>query len=175
MRSRARERKTADSCTGYDVGAGASTLALELLQLGYRDVTLLDVAEPALEVARRRLPHDDPRVSTVVADVTSWEPPRTFALWHDRAVFHFLTEEAQRDAYRRTLRAALVPGSRAILATFALDGPERCSGLPVRRYDAVTLAAELRSVLRPIESRHEVHRTPTGSPQSFLYTLFERV
>jgi SAM-dependent methyltransferase len=156
-----------------DIGAGASTLVDELLGAGYGDVTLLDLSDAALQRVRGRL-GSTPKVRYVAGDVTQWEPPRSYALWHDRAVFHFLVGDAERAAYRRTLAKALVPGGKAIVATFALDGPERCSGLPVRRYSAAMLAAELSEVLTPIDARHEIHLTPSGAKQSFVYGLFER-
>ena len=116
-----------------------------------------------------------PEVKYVVGDVTQWEPPRPFALLHDRAVFHFLVDDGARAAYRRTLAKALGPDGKAILATFDLDGPQRCSGLPVRRYSAATLAAEFGDVLSPLDTRHEVHVTPSGAKQSFVYVLFKRL
>jgi SAM-dependent methyltransferase len=157
-----------------DVGSGASTLVDKLVADGYSDITSLDISEAALNVSRRRL-GSSPKVSYVVGDVTTWVPLRRFALWHDRAVFHFMVEDEARAAYKRTLADALGPGSKAIVSTFALDGPERCSGLPVRRYSAATLAAELADVLTPAEVRHEMHVTPSGATQSFVYILFERL
>ena len=156
-----------------DVGSGASTFVDGLLARGYSDITLLDVSEQALGITRGRL-GDTPKVRYIVADVTGWQPPRTFALWHDRAVFHFLSDDDARACYRRAL-GALAPGAHAIIATFALHGPERCSGLQVRRYSAATLAAEMSAVLRPIDSREEVHITPSGVEQPFVYVLFERI
>lgn len=157
-----------------DVGAGASTLVDGLLARGFSDITLLDIAESALESTRRRLPPDAP-VHYAVADLTAWTPQRTFALWHDRAVFHFLTEESQRAAYRAALAAAIPHGQYAIIATFHLDGPERCSGLPVQRYSAESLATAFEGELRPLEARREHHRTPGGSEQSFVYVRFQRI
>ncbi|MBX3187713.1 MAG: class I SAM-dependent methyltransferase [Labilithrix sp.] len=158
-----------------DVGAGASTLVDALLARGHLDVTLLDVAESAFAASRARLAAHASRVHYVVSDVTHWTPSRTYALWHDRAAFHFLVSEADRAAYKRALAAALGPGGKAIVATFALDGPERCSGLPVQRYSAMTLAKELGDVLRLTDARAHLHRTPSGASQSFLYALFERI
>jgi hypothetical protein len=144
-----------------------------LLARGYRDITLLDLSERALRVTQERLPHA--QLKCQVGDVTRWQPPQSFDLWHDRAVFHFLTEPADRDAYRSVLAAALPSGAHAIIGTFALDGPERCSGLPVQRYSADTLAMELSTLLRPIESRSQRHRTPGGSEQAFSFVRFERI
>jgi hypothetical protein len=152
-----------------DVGAGASLLVDGLLAGGFRDITLLDVAGTALAETRRRLgPAAANTVHYVVGDVTAWRPPKHFGLWHDRAVFHFLTAPSDRAAYRRTLALALAPGAHAIVATFALDGPERCSGLAVQRYSADTLSAEFAGLLTPVEVRTEVHVTPRGTPQSFV-------
>jgi hypothetical protein len=157
-----------------DVGAGASTLVDGLLARGYTEVFLLDVADTAFTPTRRRLAARSAEVQYIVADVATWRPVHRFGLWHDRALFHFMTDAAKRNAYKDTLRAALGPQGKAIVATFALDGPERCSGLPVQRYSAETLAKELGGVLRLLESRQEIHRTPTGATQSFVYGLFER-
>jgi hypothetical protein len=155
-----------------DVGAGASTFVDGLLARGYSDITLLDISERALQHTQARLPHA--QLQCEVSDVTRWQPRRTFDLWHDRAVFHFLVEATDREAYRRVLAAALPPGAHAIIGTFALEGPERCSGLAVQRYSADTLAAELAGVLQPIESRSERHTTPWGSEQAFVFVRFQR-
>jgi SAM-dependent methyltransferase len=157
-----------------DVGAGASTLVDGLLSRGFTDVTLLDISESAFEETRQRI---SPNVGVhyVVADITAWKPQRAFSLWHDRAVFHFLTDERDRAAYRSALADAVPTGHHAIIATFHADGPERCSGLPVRRYSAEALAAEFEGMLRPVEERREQHRTPSGSEQSFVYVRFERL
>jgi hypothetical protein len=156
-----------------DVGAGASTLVDGLLARGHRHVTLVDVAGEALDVTRRRIgERTDARVKSAVSDVTRWQPPRTYALWHDRAVFHFLTAPADRSAYRAVLARALRAGGSAVIATFADVGPERCSGLPVARYSERALADELAPVLRMVESRRETHRTPGGAEQRFVYGRF---
>ena len=156
-----------------EVGAGASTLVDGLLARGFSDVTLVDLAARALERTRERL-GDRAEVTYVTADVTAWRPPRSYGLWHDRAVFHFLFEEQARAAYRRTLAAALAPGGHAVIATFAEDGPERCSGLPVTRWSAAGLAAELGDVLLLVEARRVVHVTPAGAEQAFLFARCER-
>lgn len=162
-----------------DVGAGASLLVDGLLNAGFSDVTVLDLSSEALAVTHARLQAAgalgvEPRVHEVVADVTTWVPPRPYAVWHDRAVFHFLVEPEQRAAYRSTLGAALRPGGHAVVATFSLEGPERCSNLPVQRYSAESLAAELASVLELVESRSVLHTTPWGSTQSFVFARFRR-
>jgi SAM-dependent methyltransferase len=157
-----------------DVGAGASNLVDALLDRGFSDLTLLDVSSAALETAKARLGPRAAAVKMLVADVTKLVPPRRYGLWHDRAVFHFLTEPEERAAYARVLGEALAPGGVAVIATFALDGPEKCSGLPVRRYSAETLAEELGGVLELVESRREMHATPAGAVQSFVFCSFRR-
>lgn len=155
-----------------DVGGGASNLVDALLERGWRDVTVLDIAAPALEAAQSRLGPEAGKVHWEVSDVTEWRPMRKFDIWHDRAVFHFLTEPAQRKAYRLTLLESLSQGGLVIMATFALDGPEKCSGLPVQRYDPASLALELGSPFKLIESWREEHVTPWGSVQAFNWCAF---
>lgn len=158
-----------------DVGGGASRLVDHLLAAGYTDLTVLDISETALERAGARLGRDALKVQWQVADVTHWRPARRWRLWHDRAVFHFLTDAAERAAYRHSLLQALEPGGHAVIASFALDGPERCSGLPVQRYSPESLARELGEGFRLRESREETHLTPAGRLQRFQYSVFERV
>ena len=157
-----------------DVGGGASTLVDGLLGRGFTDVTVLDVAESALVATRRRLGPLAERVSWVAADVTRWRSPRPFDLWHDRALFHFLTGQEDRDGYRRALEHALARDGQVVMATFAPDGPERCSGLPVVRYGPEALAAALGAEFSLVESRHEDHATPAGVIQKFVYCRFRR-
>ena len=154
-----------------DVGAGASVLVDGLRAKGFTDVTVLDVSEAALAITKGRV---GDRAKYVVADVTSWKPERKYALWHDRAVFHFLVDEAARARYRATLAAALRDDGHAVIATFAEDGPEKCSGLPVRRYSPAELAAELSPVLTMVESRRVVHVTPSGAEQRFVFARFTK-
>lgn len=157
-----------------DVGAGASTLVDHLLDLGYRP-TVLDVSEAALERVRRRLGDRAGEVEWVRADVTRWRPPGPrWDLWHDRATFHFLIDESDRRAYRETLLAALRPGGHAVIATFGPDGPDRCSGLPVRRHSADDLGAFLAPDFRLEEWTAEDHHTPSGTLQRFLFARLRR-
>lgn len=158
-----------------DIGGGASTLVDELLQRGWVDLTVLDIAAPALDVAKARLGPDAAKVHWEVADIERWEPMRRFDVWHDRAVFHFLTEEAQRAGYRWAMGQGIAPGGVAIIATFALDGPERCSGLPVQRYDAAALAKAIGPDFSLVEDWPEIHVTPAGNRQSFTWCVFRRV
>ena len=157
-----------------DVGGGASHLVDALLKRGWKDVTILDIALPALEAAKERLGPEAQRVHWQVADITDWQPSRQYDVWHDRAVFHFLTEPNDREAYRRVLTTGVAPGGLVIMATFALDGPEKCSALPVQRYDAAGLAAELENHFRLIEAWREEHLTPRGSAQPFPWCAFRR-
>jgi len=152
-----------------DVGGGASVLADCLVAAGYGDVTVLDISAAALAIVRKRLGQ---AAGTITADVTRFEPARRYALWHDRAVLHFLTDPEDQQAYVRTLRHALQPGGHVILATFALDGPTRCSGLPVERYDAPRMADLLGPAFRLREAETETHATPSGAAQQFQYGWF---
>lgn len=157
-----------------DVGGGASLLVDHLLELGYRDLTVLDIAGAALDQARRRLGPRAAGVTWVEADVTQFEPGRTWAIWHDRAAFHFLTAAADRQRYVDVLRRSLAPEGQAIIAAFALDGPPRCSGLDIVRYDARSLGFELGDAFSLRQERFEVHRTPAGREQHFGFFRFRR-
>jgi 2-polyprenyl-3-methyl-5-hydroxy-6-metoxy-1,4-benzoquinol methylase len=157
-----------------DVGGGASMLADALLDRGFRAITVLDISAAALDIASRRMGARATAIDWHAADVRTWRPDHRYDLWHDRAAFHFLTEAADRRAYLDTLAAALEPGGRVIMATFAEDGPERCSGLPVRRYGAAALAEELGDGFSLSEHWTETHRTPAGTEQSFTWALFRR-
>jgi len=157
-----------------DVGGGASVLASELLDLGY-SVTVLDISRMALDRARNRLGARANKIHWMVADVTANPDLGSFDVWHDRAVFHFLIGLAERAAYTALLTRTVPVGGHAVIATFALDGPERCSGLETRRYDGQTLAAELGPPFELLKSVPEIHVTPGGGRQSFQYSLFRRV
>jgi SAM-dependent methyltransferase len=157
-----------------DIGGGASRLVDALVDEGYEAVTVLDLSESALAAAKTRLGQAAARVTWIVADVVRWKPLRSYDVWHDRAAFHFLTDAADRTAYVECLREALRPGGHAIIATFALDGPERCSGLPVIRYDAASLGEVLGSAFNLVESRRHDHHTPMGSTQRFQFSMFRR-
>lgn len=163
-------RATTDAIV--DVGAGASTLVDGLLERGFRDVTLVDIAESGLSETRRRLPNA--AIRYIVADILSWTPPRTYDVWHDRAVFHFLTSDEERSAYKAALSAGLAPGGHVVIGTFAADGPERCSGLPVQRYSDAELIAQFQDLLEPQQVYMERHATPTGKEQSFVFVRFVR-
>jgi trans-aconitate methyltransferase len=157
-----------------DIGGGASTLVDALLARGWGDVTVLDIAAPALAAAQARLGAAGADVAWLVADITAWQPARRYDVWHDRAVFHFLTQPQQRAAYIRALGEGLAAGGLAIIASFAPDGPEKCSGLAVERYDADKLAATLGpGFTLAADWRHE-HITPWGAPQVFTWCVFRR-
>jgi ubiquinone/menaquinone biosynthesis C-methylase UbiE len=155
-----------------DVGGGASTLVDGLLRGGYTHVSVLDLSAEALGQARARLGAEAGRVDWIEADVlVATLPEATFDLWHDRAVFHFLTEAADREAYIGQVRRTLRPGGYALVATFAEDGPAKCSGLPVTRYSAQALHDEFGGAFQLVESVREQHLTPAGARQSFVYCL----
>jgi ubiquinone/menaquinone biosynthesis C-methylase UbiE len=155
-----------------DVGGGASTLVDGLLERGYSDVTVLDVSDTALAKVRARLGDAASRVRWLAADALTVElPDAHYDLWHDRAVFHFLIDRVDRDAYMTQVRRAVRRDGYVLIATFAEDGPTTCSGLPVARYSAEALLAEFAGGFELIESVRERHRTPSGSLQSFVYCL----
>ena len=161
-----------------DIGAGASRLVDVLLEEGFGPLTVLDLSDAALAVSRQRLGARGDDVAWIETDITTWEPDRTYAVWHDRAVFHFLTAAEDRAGYARSLSAALRPGGIAIIATFADDGPETCSGLPVVRYAPEALAQELDRLLpgrfETLDARRHMHITPKGNRQSFQYSVFRK-
>ena len=153
-----------------DVGGGESTLVDDLLSSGYADVTVLDISRVAIEHTGRRLGAAGSLVKWLVGDITEIGlPKQAYDVWHDRAVFHFLTEAEQRLAYVRQVTAAVKPGGHVIIGAFGLEGPSKCSGLEVIRYDAGSLHAEFGGSFRLMESRQELHQTPFGTTQPFLY------
>jgi ubiquinone/menaquinone biosynthesis C-methylase UbiE len=155
-----------------DVGGGASRLVDELFRAGYSDVTVLDLSSTALAQARARLGGAAGRMHWLEADVLNASlPDAQFDLWHDRAVFHFLTSPSDRDAYLAQVRRAVRSGGHVLVATFAEDGPTKCSGLPVARYSADALRDELGRAFQLVESTREQHVTPSGTRQSFVYCL----
>jgi ubiquinone/menaquinone biosynthesis C-methylase UbiE len=155
-----------------DVGGGASTLVDDLLDEGYRNLTVLDLSDAALSVAKRRLGERASYVSWLAGDITQIElPVQAYDVWHDRAVFHFLTSHEDREAYVRAVLRAVKPGGSVIVATFAEDGPEQCSGLPVMRYSGDTLHAEFGAPFTLIRQEREKHHTPSGTIQKFIYCL----
>lgn len=157
-----------------DVGGGASRLVDGLLDRGFEELSVLDVSSQALEKSRARLGARASRVHWITCDVTMFEPPDRYALWHDRAVFHFLTAGADRAAYSRALERALNPGGLVIIGAFAVDGPDRCSGLEVVRYDGPGIAAALGPSFTLVETVRHEHVTPTGKVQSFTFARLKK-
>ncbi|MGE5547035.1 MAG: class I SAM-dependent methyltransferase [Solirubrobacterales bacterium] len=158
-----------------DVGGGASPLVDRLVDRGYVHVAVLDVSAAALAHAAERLGPLGEDVTWIESDVLAWKPvPGLFDLWHDRAVLHFLTDPADQQAYVRVLETALAPEGTVILATFAPDGPEKCSGLPVARHDGASLTRLLGAGFVLVDERAEEHATPAGGIQKFRWCVFRR-
>lgn len=153
-----------------DVGGGESTLADDLLARGYQNITVLDISETAINVCKNRMGAAAGRIHWLVADVTRTElPTSTYDVWHDRAVFHFLTEPEQRAAYVRNVARSVKHDGHVIVSTFGPEGPMKCSGLDIVRYDADSLHDQFGARFRLVESSKELHRTPFGTTQQFLY------
>jgi 2-polyprenyl-3-methyl-5-hydroxy-6-metoxy-1,4-benzoquinol methylase len=160
----------ARSASIIDVGGGESTLVDDLLLRGYKNITVLDVSQTAIDLTKSRLGSAAEHVRWLVADVAEIElEPRAYDLWHDRAVFHFLTAREQRAAYVRQVARSVKPGGHIIVSTFGSEGPTTCSGLEVMRYDAQSLHGEFGGRFRLVESSKELHHTPFGTTQQFLY------
>ncbi len=157
-----------------DVGGGSSSLAAKLLDNGFKKVAVLDISTAALDRARLKLGARAGRVEWIVADVTTAGGLGEFDVWHDRAVFHFLTEAVDRAKYVQLVLDTLVVGGHLIIGTFAFDGPARCSGLDVVRYDASSLCSELGDGFELIRELGHIHLTPGGKPQPFVYGVFRR-
>jgi SAM-dependent methyltransferase len=159
--------------TVVDIGGGASALVDVLMRAGQAHVTVLDLSAAALERARERL-SAAPGVDWVVSDIRDWRPGRLFDAWHDRAAFHFLTATKDQEAYIAVLKSALSVSGVAIIGTFAPDGPEKCSGLPVARHDAASLQRLLGADFELCDSRSHAHHTPWGTVQKFQFSTFRR-
>ncbi|RDJ00102.1 class I SAM-dependent methyltransferase [Dyella solisilvae] len=158
-----------------DVGGGRATLVDDLLARGFADVSVLDLSAVAMAEAQLRLGPQAHPVHWIVGDVTGVELPAAhYALWHDRAVFHFLTEASDQARYVAAAARAVRPGGCLVIGAFAEDGPERCSGLPVARYDAATLASRFAPSFTLVTESRDVHRTPSGSEQTFTYVVLQR-
>ena len=165
-------RVTGPQHSVVDVGGGASRLVDHLLDRGYHDVTVVDLSQQALSAARARV--GNAPVHWVVSDIRDWQPDRTFDVWHDRAAYHFLVDPAEQQAYWRLVRESVPHGGHVVVATFAEDGPEMCSGLPVHRYSADGLAAAMGEGFTVLETLRESHTTPAGGTQSFVWLLAQR-
>ncbi len=157
-----------------DIGGGASRLVDALVGRGYQQLTVLDLSQAALAVARERLGAQAAQVQWIAADATKWQPAKPFDLWHDRAAFHFLVDATDRAAYLDRLRSGVKPGGYAIIATFALDGPEKCSGLPVQRYGPAGLSQTIGDSFELIADQPHRHVTPWGAVQSFQFSVLRR-
>lgn len=158
-----------------DAGGGASTLVDDLLNMHFKNITVVDVSAEALNKSKQRLGNLEGEVTWIEANVTKIELPGAYYdLWHDRALFHFFTEQRDRQAYIKSLSHSLKPGGYLVLSTFSLKGPEQCSGLDVVCYDAGKLLAELGPSFKLIETLEEEHQTPFGKKQSFAYFFFRR-
>jgi trans-aconitate methyltransferase len=144
-----------------------------LLEKGFKQLTVLDIATAAMQQTQARLGDQAKKVQWIEADVTHFQPPQQYQYWHDRAVFHFLTDEQDRKSYIQVLQSALRPEGYAMIATFAADGPEKCSGLNVMRYDSQRMSEALGNTLKLVEVHHESHVTPSGGEQKFIYFLFQ--
>ncbi len=159
-----------------DVGGGASTLVDDLLSRGFKNVTVLDISGQALAAAKARLGSRAPEVNWIEADITQAKlPENAYDTWHDRAVFHFLTKADERQHYVKVMKASLKPAGQLIMATFSLQGPPRCSGLEVVRYNPETLQTELGTDFHLVETVDEEHRTPFDTVQKFIYSRFQRI
>ena len=159
-----------------DIGGGASRLVDALLDKGYTAITVLDLSEKALETSKARLgPQSAAKVKWVAVDVTAWEPSQAYDVWHDRATFHFLTDPSERAAYVERVLRAVRSGGHVIIGTFALDGPERCSGLPVVRYDAAAISKILGPSFDLSQSRIHAHQTPTGAISAIPVQSFSKI
>jgi len=158
-----------------DIGGGASTLVDSLLEAGYENLSVLDISHAAIEQARARLGQQAARVKWLEQDITKFVSEDAFDVWHDRAVFHFLTDADDRASYVRAMFGALNPGGHAIVATFDLDGPEKCSGLDIVRYSPETMSEVFGDDFKLVETQTEKHTTPGGASQSFVYCRFVRV
>lgn len=157
-----------------DIGGGASRLVDALLDAGYHELTVLDIASAALAKSRERLGARAESVRWIASDLKSWTPESSYDVWHDRAVFHFMVTPEDRAAYLSVLKLALRYGGHAIIATFASNGPERCSGLPIQRYEPAELAEMLGSDFSLAEEMREEHLTPAKKVQAFQYSRFLR-
>lgn len=161
------------SASIIDVGGGESSLVDDLLARGYQNITVLDISHTAIEVTKKRLKEAADRVRWITADVTKVElEPSAYDVWHDRAVFHFLASRTQRATYVNTVRDAVKQGGHVIVSTFGPEGPKKCSGLDVVRYDAESLHDQFGTRFRLVESLKELHQTPFGTAQQFVYCVF---
>ena len=158
-----------------DIGGGSSTLVDDLLDRGFEEISVLDISPAALEVSKQRLGEKAPKVKWIEADITKIKlPPNHYDLWHDRAVFHFLTNRKERQKYIAVLASSLKAGGHLIVAAFNLEGPQKCSGLDVIRYSPETLQKELGGSFSLMSHVDEIHKTPFKNTQNFVYCHFKK-
>lgn len=157
-----------------DIGGGVSVLIDHLLKRGYSNLALLDISAKALEHVKNRLSDQAAKIEWFEKDITEFVPPHTYDIWHDRAVFHFLTDIKSRQLYVNVLKNAVKPGSHIIIAAFAKDGPKKCSGLDTVQYDNASIQHELGDEFILLDSQPETHITPAGKEQRFIYFVFQR-
>ena len=157
-----------------DVGGGASTLVDDLLDHGFKNISILDISSTALEHSKHRLGDRATLIEWLVYDIRTFRSTARFSVWHDRAVFHFLTDPLDRKAYMSVLNSALRPGGHVVIATFAIDGPQKCSGLEIVQYSTETLSREFGAEFELQKSRTETHQTPWNSEQKFIYCVFKK-
>ncbi|VAW48460.1 tRNA (adenine57/58-N1)-methyltransferase [hydrothermal vent metagenome] len=158
-----------------DVGGGASTLVDSLLQEGFEDITVLDLSSQALEVAKQRLGERAEAVDWLAEDITQFSPKKKVFFWHDRAVFHFLTQSEDRAKYKKILASSVLSGGYVMIAVFSIGGPEQCSGLDIVQYDADKIKEALGVEFKLIDEQVEQHMTPSGNAQLFRYFVFRKV
>ena len=158
-----------------DVGGGASVLVDYLSKECYTNLTVLDISENAIAISKKRLGDTAKSIEWIVSDITQFDTSQKFSLWHDRALFHFLTDPSDREIYVKTLKNALKPEGHLIIATFAIGGPEKCSGLEIVQYDSEKMIAELGDNFKLVEERKEVHITPAKKEQEFIFFRFLKV
>ena len=156
-----------------DVGGGASVLVDYLGNECFTNLTVLDISENAIAIAKKRLGNSAKNIDWIVSDITQFDVLQKFSLWHDRALFHFLTDTSDREIYVKALKNAIRPEGYLIIATFAIGGPEKCSGLEIVQYDSEKMIAELGDNFKLLEERKEVHITPYNKEQKFIYFLFQ--
>ena len=158
-----------------DIGAGTSVLVDYLKKEHYTNLTVLDISENAIAIAKKRLGKSAKSINWIVSDITKFDVFQKFSLWHDRALFHFLTDPSDRGIYVKALINAVRPEGHLIIATFAIGGPKKCSGLEIVQYDSEKMIAELGDNFKLVEERKEVHITPANKEQKFIFFLFRRV
>jgi len=158
-----------------DVGGGASLLIDNLITQGYTNLSVLDISGESLKCAKERIGSSGQNVQWIESNITDFNPQQKFQFWHDRAVFHFLTNPDERARYLEVMNRSLASGAHAMIATFAPDGPEKCSGLPVQRYSHESLQQILGPACKMVLQEQETHLTPAGGQQKFIYALFRKV